>query len=91
MISSPEAPAIRLAVASKAACIFSLTISLASRRALPPPSISFIIRNAITAICLRLNPLTQMSVFLFCFFRARIDNTELSHALSAAASHAKPR
>jgi hypothetical protein len=30
--------------------------------------------------------MTQMSVF-----RARIDNTELSHALSAAASHVKPR
>jgi hypothetical protein len=47
-ISSPEAPAIRRAVASKAASIFSLTISLASRRALLPPRISFIIRSATT-------------------------------------------
>jgi hypothetical protein len=47
-ISSPEAPAISLAVASKAARTFSLTISLASRRALTPPRISFIIRSAIT-------------------------------------------
>jgi hypothetical protein len=47
-ISSPEAPAIRLAVASKAARIFSLTISSASRRALLPPRISFIIRSATT-------------------------------------------
>jgi hypothetical protein len=40
-ISSLEAPAIRRALASKAASIFSLTISLASRRALLPPRISF--------------------------------------------------
>jgi hypothetical protein len=37
-----------LAVASEAACIFSLTISLVSRRAFLPPRISFIIRKAIT-------------------------------------------
>jgi hypothetical protein len=36
-------------VASKAAFIFSLTIKFASRRALLPPRISFIIRSAITA------------------------------------------
>jgi hypothetical protein len=47
-MSPLEAPAIRLAAASKAACIFSLTISSASRRALLPPSISFVIRSAIT-------------------------------------------
>jgi len=47
-ISSLEAPAIRRALASKAASIFSLTISLASRRALLPPRISFIIRSATT-------------------------------------------
>src|SRR6478735_8775752 len=40
-ISSPEAPDIRLAVASRAASIFSRTISSASRRALLPPRISF--------------------------------------------------
>jgi hypothetical protein len=47
-MSSPEAPDIRLAPASKAACIFSLTISSASRRALLPPSINLSIRSAIT-------------------------------------------
>ena len=40
--------AIRRPVASKAASIFSLTISLASRRALLPPRISFIILSANT-------------------------------------------
>jgi hypothetical protein len=54
-----RAPAIRLAVASKAACIFSLTVSLASRRALPPPRISFIIRKRNYAICL----VTVLSIF----------------------------
>jgi hypothetical protein len=41
-------PTIRLAAASEAAIIFSLTISLASRRAYLPPRISFIVRKAIT-------------------------------------------
>jgi len=45
---SPEAPAIRLVVASRAASIFSRTISSASHRAILPPRISFIIRSAIT-------------------------------------------
>jgi hypothetical protein len=44
----PEAPVIRLAVASRAASIFSRTISSASRRAPLPPRISFIIRSATT-------------------------------------------
>jgi hypothetical protein len=48
-------PAIRLAAASEAAIIFSLTISLASRRADLPPRISFIIRNAITRFASTLN------------------------------------
>jgi hypothetical protein len=47
-ILSPEAPAIRLVVAPRAASIFSRTISSASARALLPPRMSFIIRNATT-------------------------------------------
>lgn len=47
-ISLLEAPDIKLTPASKAACIFSLTISSASRRALVPPSINLIIRSAMT-------------------------------------------
>jgi len=47
-ILSPEAPAIRLAVALAAASIFSRTISSASRRAFLPPFISLIILRAIT-------------------------------------------
>jgi hypothetical protein len=47
-IFSPEAPAIRLAVASTAASIFSQTIRSASDRAPLPPRISFIIRSATT-------------------------------------------
>jgi len=46
--SCPDAPVIRLAEASSAAAIFSLTISLASRLAALPPRISFISRSAIT-------------------------------------------
>jgi hypothetical protein len=46
--SCPDAPVIRLAEASSAAAIFSLTISLASRRAALPPRISFTSRSAIT-------------------------------------------
>jgi hypothetical protein len=48
IILSPEAPAIRLAVASRPASIFSRTISSDSRRALLPPRINFIIRSATT-------------------------------------------
>ena len=47
-IFSPEAPAIRLAVASTAASIFSRTIRSASDRTQLPPRISFIIRSATT-------------------------------------------
>jgi hypothetical protein len=47
-ILSPETPVIRLAVASRAASIFSRTISSASRRAPLPPRISFIMRSATT-------------------------------------------
>ena len=61
-ISSPEAPAIRLAVASKVACIFSLTISSASRRALLPPRISFIIRSAITPFASTANNIKELTI-----------------------------
>src|SRR6476620_2044108 len=47
-ILSPDPLAIRLAIASSAASIFSRTISSASHRALLPPRISFIIRSATT-------------------------------------------
>jgi hypothetical protein len=61
-ISSPEAPAIRRAVASKAASIFSLTISVASRRALLPPRISFIIRNATTPFASTANIIKELNI-----------------------------
>jgi hypothetical protein len=61
-ISSPEAPAIILAVASKAACIFSLTISSTSRRALLPPSISFIIRCATTPFASTANIIKEVNI-----------------------------
>ena len=61
-ISSPEAPAIRRAVASKAASIFSLTISLASRRALLPPRISFIIRSATTPFASTANIIKELNI-----------------------------
>jgi hypothetical protein len=47
-ISSDDAPAIRRALALKVASTFSVTINLASRRALLPPSISFINLKPIT-------------------------------------------
>jgi hypothetical protein len=47
-ILSPEAPAIRLVVASRAASIFSRTIRSASDRAPLPPRINFIIRSPTT-------------------------------------------
>jgi hypothetical protein len=47
-ILSPEAPATRLVVASRAASIFSRTIRSASDRAPLPPRISFIMRSATT-------------------------------------------
>jgi hypothetical protein len=62
-ISSPEAPAIRLAVAWKAARIFSLTINSASRRALLPPRISFIIRNAITPFASNASNIKELTIF----------------------------
>jgi len=61
-ISSPEAPAIRRTVASKAACIFSLTISSASRRALLPPRISFIIRSATTPFASTANIIKELII-----------------------------
>jgi hypothetical protein len=61
-ISSPEAPAIRLAVASKAACIFSLTINLASRRALLPRRISFIILSAMTPFASSANNIKELTI-----------------------------
>jgi hypothetical protein len=61
-ISSPEAPATRPAVASKAAFIFSLTIKFASRRALLPPRISFIIRSAITAFASAANNIKGLNI-----------------------------
>jgi hypothetical protein len=61
-MSSPEAPAIRRAVASKAASIFSLTISLASRRALLPPAISFIIRSATTPFASTANIIKELNI-----------------------------
>jgi hypothetical protein len=51
-----------LAVASKAACIFSLIISLASRRALPPPRISFLFRNAITRFASTANNIKELTI-----------------------------
>jgi hypothetical protein len=47
-ILAPEAPAIRLVVASSAASIFSRTIRSAPDRASLPPRISFFIRSATT-------------------------------------------
>ena len=61
-ISSPEAPAIKLAVASKPACIFSLTISLASRRAPLPPDNSFIIRNATTPLASSASIINELNI-----------------------------
>jgi hypothetical protein len=58
----PEAPAIRRAVASKAASIFSLTISLASRRARLPPRISFIIRSATTPFASTANIIKEWNI-----------------------------
>ena len=58
----PEAPATRLAVASKAALIFSLTIRLASRRALLPPRISFIIRSATTPFASAANNIKELNI-----------------------------
>jgi hypothetical protein len=60
-VSSPEAPAIRLAIASKAARIFSLTISSALRRALLPPRISFINRGAITPFASAANNIKELT------------------------------
>jgi hypothetical protein len=61
-ISSPEAPAIRLAPALKAASIFSLTISSASRWALLPPSISFIIRSTTTRFASTANIIKESNI-----------------------------
>jgi hypothetical protein len=64
-ISSPDAPAIKLAVASQAAAIFSLTISLASRRARLPPRISFIIRSATTPFASTANIIKELNICCF--------------------------
>jgi hypothetical protein len=61
-MSSPEAPAIRRAAVSKAASIFSLTMSLASRRALLPPRISFIIRSAATPFASTANIVKELNI-----------------------------
>jgi hypothetical protein len=52
----------RLAVVSKAASIFSLTINSASRRALLPPRISFIIRSAITPFASSANNINELTI-----------------------------
>ena len=52
-----EAPSIRLALTLKAAWIFSLTISCASRRALLPPCVNLIIRSA-----------TSVALYIFSVF-----------------------
>jgi hypothetical protein len=49
-------------VASEAACIFSLIISLASRRAFLPPRISFIIRKAITPFASSANIIKELII-----------------------------
>jgi hypothetical protein len=49
-------------VASKAAFIFSLTIKFASRWALLPPRISFIIRSAITAFASAANNIKGLNI-----------------------------
>ena len=61
-MSSPDAPATRLAVASIAAFIFSLTIKLASRRALLPPCIIFIVRSAITPLASTANNIKGLNI-----------------------------
>jgi hypothetical protein len=73
----PEAPAIRLAVASKAACIFSLTISLASRRALLPPRISFIIRSAITPFASTANNIKELTICPLCIAAYQDERAEM--------------
>ncbi|HXE12786.1 MAG TPA: hypothetical protein VN633_11735 [Bryobacteraceae bacterium] len=52
----------RLVVASQAAWIFSLTINSASRRALLPPRISFIIRSAITPFASNANNINELTI-----------------------------
>jgi hypothetical protein len=76
-ISLPEAPAIRLAVASKAACIFSLTISSASRRALLPPRISFIIRSAITPFASTANNIKELTICPLCIAAYQDERAEM--------------
>jgi hypothetical protein len=44
------------------ACIFSLTISSASRRAFLPPSISFIIRSATTPFASTANIIKELNI-----------------------------
>jgi len=63
MISSVEAPAVRLLDALSAASIFSLTISRASRRAARfPLSISFIIRRAMTLFASIANLVSEFNI-----------------------------
>jgi hypothetical protein len=63
IISSAEAPPIRLLVALTAVPIFSLTISRASRRAARlPPSMSFIIRRAMTPFASTANLVREFNI-----------------------------
>ena len=63
-ILSIEAPAIKLLVASRAESSFSRTITSASRRALLPPCISFIIRRATTPFASAASIITEVNICL---------------------------
>ena len=87
-MSSPEAPAIRLAVASNAARIFSLTMSSASRRALLPPRISFIIRSAMTVFASAANNIKGLTIRRPCIAAYQAQGAEMvpNSCLSSAGS-----
>lgn len=70
-ISPPEAPAMRLVLASNAAFIFSLTISSASRRARLPPRISFIIRSATTPFASTANIIKELTIHIAALQKKR--------------------
>ena len=80
-ISSADAPAIRLAVASKAACIFSLIMSSASRRAFLSPRASFINRNATTPFASNANIIQEVNIPLS--FSGRCQDTVARLQLAA--------
>ena len=84
-MSSLDAPAARFAEASKAARTFSLTINLASRRALLPPRISFIIRNAMTPFASSANIIKELNMGIQVA-AAGIRSFSLSRAASRRAS-----